>query len=446
VIRDPRSPSGWRFRSSYHEAQRAYLNALRLLPSVLAAPGNDVGTLSGHLLYLSDHRHRKGQAMPPDSTSFMAAPGWAGDSLIFIPYPRSPAMEVSSPRAPRQDEAIRRQRLLLDTLVLTWVTEAPRSVEARLALIEAMSLSIDRAAIDSARGARALVQDDTDLVRVMDAQLRTLVQFGTPDRLDLLHEARALADTVLGTASLRDAATPEVVTALASLTGRGTLAAAAARRSAARPEWDLPKPLVEAAPGLLIYAAMGGPADSVRRLWKLTHDAIGQLRPDWQLERAMEDLARPATMAFPAETLPSLFELRGMGDWLLNLQAAAADGDRTAIRHWADSTSPQVGSGLWTFDTVWPIVRLLLLAGDTAGAVARLDHSLSGIRFRTFSSFGDPVEAATMVRTMMVQAEVSHRLQQPAEARRWARAVLALWDGADRSFEPELERMRALAR
>lgn len=447
VIHDARSPSGWRFRASYQEAQRAYLTATRLLPSILAAPGNSVSDLSESFLYLSATQQRKGQAAPPDTTTFLAAPGWEGDSLVFIPYPRSPSVQAPSPAAERTDEAIRRQRLLLDTLALTWVTEAPRSIDARLARIEAMALAVDPAAVDTARGARGFARDTVALVRAIDAEIRTLIQFGVPDRRDNLERARALADSVLDIPALTRAADPSVVATLAALTGRAHLAADAARRFAARPDWDLPKPLLEAAPGLLMYTAMGGPADSIRTLWRRTRDAIEQgLPPQRRLERAMEDLGRPATLAFPAETIPPLRDLRGMGDWLLTLQASFADGDRPAVLRWADSMASAKRAAISTFDTAWPIAELLAAAGDTAHATAWLDGNLASIRFRPYGSFGNPVEVATMIRSMMLRAELAQRAGDARSAERWSTAVALLWGGADPTFDDDMDLIRRLAR
>jgi hypothetical protein len=157
----------------------------------------------------------------------------------------------------------------------------------------------------------------------------------------------------------------------------------------------------------------------------------------------MEDLGRPATLAFPAETLPSLAELRGMGDWLLTLQAEYARGNRAAVQRWADSTSRLSPAKLRTFDTTWPVARLLLVAGDTTYSAAQLDANLASIRFRPFGSFGNPVEVATMIRTMILRAEVARWGRDPGQVRRWSRAVLALWGGAEAPFSAEIEWMRA---
>ncbi|MDH5282696.1 MAG: serine/threonine protein kinase [Gemmatimonadota bacterium] len=446
VVRDRSSPSEWRFRSSYHEAQQAYLAAIRLLPTILASPENAVGALSNGFLYVTPTRHRKGQALPPDSGTFAAAPGWAGDSLVFLPWQRAPNVELWAPPAVNPAEAIRRQRLLLDTLALIWVTEAHASVDAHLAQVEAMALAVDPAAVDSARSARRYARDPASRVRVIDAEVRTLLQFGLPDRLDHLHRARALADSVLGDPELTAHADPAVVAGLAALTGRAGRAAAAARSSAARPDWDLPKPLLQAAPGLLMYAAMGGPKDSIQTLWRLTRDAIQQGLPEARrFERAMEDVGRPATMVFPAETLPSVFELRNKGDWLLTLQAAFADSGRAAIRRWRDSAAPTLVDNPSTFDTALPIAALLLAAGDTLLATRYLDHNLASIRFRSYESFGNPVELATMVRAMILRARLADRVGDAATARRWAGAVVTLWSGADDTFMPEIRRLRTMA-
>jgi hypothetical protein len=92
------------------------------------------------------------------------------------------------------------------------------------------------------------------------------------------------------------------------------------------------------------------------------------------------------------------------------------------------------------------VAGLLLSAGDTSYSAAQLDANLASIRFRPFGSFGDPVEVATMVRTMILRAEVAHRTGDTGPARRWSRAVLALWGGADGTFQGELGWMRAEAR
>jgi hypothetical protein len=195
-----------------------------------------------------------------------------------------------------------------------------------------------------------------------------------------------------------------------------------------------------------MYAAMGGPTDSIFALWRLTRDAIDQGLPEGRrFERAMEDLGRPATMAFPAETLPSLFALRNKGDWLLTLQAAFADSGRRAVTRWRDSVGPGLADKPSTFDTAWPIARLLLAAGDTALATRYLEGLLSGIRFRSYQSFGNPVEIATMMQLMMLRARIAGQAGDVRSARRWAGAAVALWSDADETFLPEIRRLRSLA-
>jgi hypothetical protein len=44
---------------------------------------------------------------------------------------------------------------------------------------------------------------------------------------------------------------------------------------------------------------------------------------------------------------------------------------------------------------------------------------------------------------MILRAEVAHRTGDTGPARRWSRAVLALWGGAEAPFSAEIEWMRA---
>jgi hypothetical protein len=445
VLPDRNSRTGWRFRSSYQEAQRAYLNAIRLLPSILGSPRNRVADQSEGLLFTTELRRRRGRALPPDTTSFLAAADWAGDSLAFVPVPSTDPKQMKEPLALRPEEAVRRQRLLLDTLAITWVTADPKSIEARLALVEAMALAGDPSAVDSARAARLLARDSASLVRAVDAEIRTLLQFSLPDRVGDLKVARALADSILDRPRLRAAAGAATLTGLAALTGRTRLAANSARQESGLP-WDAPRSLIEASRGLLIFSAMGGPEDSVRSLWRLTREAIEQaLPPALRLERAMVDLGRPATLVFPAETLPSLFALRGKGDWLLTLQADVAAGKPLALARWTDSpVATRLATGDWTFDTALPVAALFAAQGDTTRAMQTLDASLATIRYRPYASFGDPVEVATMVRAMALRADLAERLGQSATGRQWATAVTILWADADEFNQPLVQRMQRM--
>ena len=54
-------------------------------------------------------------------------------------------------------------------------------------------------------------------------------------------------------------------------------------------------------------------------------------------------------------------------------------------------------------------------------------------------------QAAAVGRAMAIRAELAAARGDTETARRWARNVLALWDGASRSLEPVMTRMQSVA-
>ncbi|MDH4131614.1 MAG: hypothetical protein OEV95_07380, partial [Gemmatimonadota bacterium] len=235
----------------------------------------------------------------------------------------------------------------------------------------------------------------------------------------------------------------------AALTGRAMSAAAAARRAAVSPDWDLPRPLVEAGPALSVYAAMGGPLDSILPLAEGIEYTINQALPrNERLGVSLDLLGRPATLVFPMIVMPAIRNLSGGGDWLLDAQARFAGGDRTAadrVLHPVGGSRQPPDPATMTFDTSLPIARLLTAAGDTAGAIRWLDQSLASVRFRDHAKFGDPVEVATLVRAMMLRATLAAETGDRTQARRWASAVVALWNQAEAAFQQDVQQMRDLA-
>ena len=96
------------------------------------------------------------------------------------------------------------------------------------------------------------------------------------------------------------------------------------------------------------------------------------------------------------------------------------------------------------FDALLPEAALLARHGDPVLAAAWLDEAFDAVR--TTSPNFDAIRAAALVRCLVLRAELAVQLGEPAEAKRWAGAVVALWERADPELQPVVERMRALAR
>ncbi|MGH7469395.1 MAG: hypothetical protein ACRENP_15700 [Longimicrobiales bacterium] len=87
VVRDGRSPSGYSFRSSYHQAVQAYTRAFELRPSLLGGNRDRSFLAIRDLLITATTSFREGRIASSDTPSFRAYPSLAGDSLQFTPLP-----------------------------------------------------------------------------------------------------------------------------------------------------------------------------------------------------------------------------------------------------------------------------------------------------------------------------------------------------------------------
>ena len=200
VVSDSASPSGWRFRGSYHGAVGAYRRALELVPSVHQAFRGDAFVRLPELLYAESNRIRQGYALTPDTARFGAFPSMAGDTLEFVPR-RLEDVVAGRPGAipPTVSVAVSRNRELLRGIATTWVQVFPNSADAHetfaLALETLGELTSGRSKDATAFGeilrARALATEGSQALRLASAETRVLVKSGQ------MSAARAIADSVL---------------------------------------------------------------------------------------------------------------------------------------------------------------------------------------------------------------------------------------------------------
>lgn len=449
VIRSARSPSGWRFRSSYHRSLVAYRRAYQLLPAVHRSLGADA--FSGVLrLFVTSRRFiHAGSAIAPDTTRFFAYPAWIGDTLTFIPYPRQRMREARPPEQPRTiDEAVARQRALFHDVATSWVAAHPNSGTA----LEAMALSLellgDPRARDTLHRARALTGDPRERARLSAHAVWMELKFGLPGDEHGIASARALADSLLAEDDTTRAAAPRVLAGLAALTGRANRTASLARRAVELPGRS-PGPIALPAAALLAFAALGGPADSLLALEKQLMRAIEATATLPRVESdAFEWLARPASLAFPA-ALGATTSFAGRGDPILDAQAAMLRGDPAPARALLEQLRlgrRSVPPTDVSYDGLLPEATLLVRLGDDRQAAAWLDPSLNALAMTAPHALSDYVRAGALVRTMALRAEVAVRLGDREGARRWARAVAILWSDADPYLQYKVARMRAIAR
>jgi len=255
------SPSGWRFRTSYHRITKAYQRAFELLPSIHRALRGGSYEFVRSVLMTNASTVRYGQALPPDTTRFRAYPSWDGDTLALVPYPSNRLFIPKTLPA-----AVRHERELFHDIAVAWVTAFPGSAEALEALALSLDMLGDPSAVDSLHRARILAAAEPERVRIAGAEFWMRLRFSVPFDTRGTQAAKALADSLLSTNFAADTPEPLLLASIAVATGRANLAADFTRRPAAVEALRVPPPLARIAGPLLVFSALAGPLDSVRTL------------------------------------------------------------------------------------------------------------------------------------------------------------------------------------
>jgi serine/threonine protein kinase len=446
VLPDTRSPSGARFRSSYHRALVAYRRAFELQPSILLAFKDRLFGEVRRMFVTSAGVLRSGRAAPPDTNRFLGRAAWQGDTLAFIPFP---ADWVHGARAETRlattNEAVLRQRRIFSEIAIAWLASDPLDPAAMEALGIALELLGDPGARDTLARARALSATGSDSLRLAVHDVWLRLKLSVPHDEIGIREARAKADSLLAAHS-RDAAGQHALLAgLAALTGRASLAASISQQEVLQPSH---RALVSAArPGgsLLAFAALGGPTDTLRALEARVSAAIESSVPAADRRFARQQwLARAATLAFPdlAAHGPGA---SAMGeDPLLDAQIALLRRERSVAEDYVADVRrarASVRAADLSYDGVYPEARLLVQLGDSAAAIAWIDPVLAALPYTSPLAMADAPAAGAFVRTMALRASLARRAGDSAAAGRWAKAVALLWSDADEFLRPTVHEL-----
>ena len=455
VVRDARSPSGWRFRSSYRAAIDAYRAAFQAVPSThLAFRGSTLSRLT-QLLVAETNVVRRGYALTPDTAWFLAFPTLESDSLAFVPWPAADISAAAPGTRPTTVSAAvaANQRVLLE-ITRGWVAAFGESADAHEALAlaqETAGMPGDDGALASVRRARRLATEPSQSLRLSVAEVRLLVKTGAFAR------ARASAESLL-TAHLAPSSDEAwALRGVATLLGKPMVAASLARRSAVRqefvaPDWSIPAvptPLAQEGAALLAFASLGAPSDSLVVLEARVEDFLRSYVPPADRARVADAVMLvPAELVFPVLGARTAHRRPDPPYPLLRMQASLVRGDSAALRRTlaelAEYRAP-IRAGDVAIEGTYHEALLLLALGDSAAAEEHLDLSLQALSTLGTALLDEMPQAGALPRAMALRAELAARRGGGAQARRWARAVSALWADADVSLQPIVERVRALA-
>jgi hypothetical protein len=346
------------------------------------------------------------------------------------------------------DVSLLRQRERLHRLAAAWRAAYPSSADALEGVVIALDLLGNAAALDSLRVARRMAADADDALRLASLEVWLRVKRATPSGAGSLREARRLADSVLRGHEPADRREARTLAALAALLGRAHAAAALTEIAEAS---DVPPALAHAAPALLAYAALGGPADSLRRyeaevdraIRSILSDAEGRtIRADW--------LARAAFLAAPEHRFAAI-PASGAGSLRGDLLSAWSARDLPrARRALATMSAARERAGVRAFgvttDGLYQEAAMLAALGDDDRALAWLSPTLDSLRFVSPRVLAEVAYAGSLVRAMVLRADLEAREGDAGSARAWASAVAELWAEPDAWLQPVVERMRSAAR
>lgn len=448
VIADRGSPSGWRFRSSYHRAIEAYRQAFELNPAIHRGFGSHSFRDVRRLFFTSRTLVRPGRLRTSDTTAFFAYPSWDADSLVLVPYTLQAVRDgLPFRQSSAIDEAVKQQRRVFHEVTTSWAASPSRSSTAIEALAVALELVGDPTALDTLRRSRMLAETEVERRRIGAQEVWLQVKFALPSDLRSLRAARLLADSMLAGAGRAPDPSNLYLATLATLTGRASLASDLIRMG---PD-VVQGPAAVTRPGLaaLIYASLGGPTDTLLALEQEVVLAIDRsATAPTRSSLGLEWLARPATLAFPEYRSPSILQLEGHGDGLLDAQAAMMRGDsgvarltlaelkrRRARLHPADLM----------LDALYPEARLVEVLEGPHAAIDWIDPTLRMIRSTAPQEFNDPARAGALIRTLAFRSELAIATGDSVAARRWAASVTVLLSGADQFMQPLVQRMSSLS-
>jgi DNA-binding SARP family transcriptional activator len=446
VVPDRSSPSGWRFRSSYHRAVQAYSRALRAVPlSHLAFRGDGYLRLKG-LLFTNEAALRGGYAVTEGGVQgFAAYPSLAGDTLAFVPWPMEAVAAVRKETVPATRAAAgRRTREVLRGILADWVSAFPQSPDAHEALAMGLEALGDIRDVPQGRPsaftelaqARALAREPEQRMRLAILQVRLWVRMGDFAR------ARAAADSVLQqwrTPGPRDAM---ALAPVAVLTGRVEQARALMRTAAPEVSFHTPRgdpvkvsaPLALAAADALLFAGLGLEPEAGEAEAALLRLVDAWIEPADRARARAALLNGPRRMSFGRSVARVRAAPLEQPDYLVEVQQALARGDAAGARARLAGVEEGRGArraGDLTLDFAYPTAELWLALGDTAQAVRELDRSLLALEAVPEGVLLRVEETVGLLGAMRLRMQVAAAQRDAATAGRWRGALSTLWSGGD---------------
>jgi len=451
LVRDPRQPELWSFRSSFLRAAQAFDKATQLEPRLFSVlPFSTLLAVAP----IQAGQLRSGVTSDKSREVFLAYPSIIAETLAYTPFPLADIQAGRLRTTPKTAGlAAQQNRAFLLRVVLRWIRQFPASADAQEALSILQEaggeLGADRNGVPSALtavlNAQKLTPDKERRTQLIVREVRLHLKRNEFER------ARALSDSLLASASTIAAPSGNLA-GLAALTGRLTSAQRLLPPASILVGSDDPNPalpneaIMSAAGALFVRAALGACSEDFDRIATQLNNLFESYVPSRQQGALREALTqRSWSMATPCRPAFAL-RVTSPVDRLLRMQQALARSQPNEVRAEFDSLEKLRENdrpGDVSPDVMYQEAWLLAAIGDTAAAIRRLDRSLSSL-----PTWGglilDVPQAAGLVRAMILRADLAQTRGDMAASQKWARAASILWANADLSLQPDARRMRSI--
>lgn len=449
VIRDPSRGTGWVFRGSSAASQEAYTRALQIAPgSFVAFPYKTIAKL--FVIETSTPRY----GTTSDSARYFGYPDLDRDTLAFRARPFADlARTPQEVLAPAFDRALVRNQERLIALLSTLTQRLPDNSDVFESLADVLETRDEisgtprggYSALSAIDRAKLFSTDSVQRARLGATDVRLHLKLG-----DFARTA-SIGDSVLASSPNATGDQALYLVGIAALLGHEHAAVSYMRASG----WTVTVsgapavPLVEdAATALFMRAALGVCDDSLRMLQRRIPPMLeSYVNPSLRNEAMDGILERPMQFGVECFGTKAMLDLHGPLASVVVAMQALGRGDRIAARAQLDSMQkrplfrPADVSLDQTISEAWVSVAL----GDTAGAIRKLDLTLTALPTLTPHIVYEPGMAAAVGRAMAYRAELASHRGDAGTAALWAGRVLTLWAHSDPSLGPTLDRMKALA-
>lgn len=445
------------FRAGYATAFAAYSNAVRA-----ATPFAPVTVYRRLMMTTPQTNTELRMGRTPDNRVFVAQWRLLGDTLGHVPMATGAPRQVSPAAFEASAEAARVGRQALRPLLVSWVARAPREAAAH----EALALLLENMGIISEDGddrvsalsemarARALEREPTDALRIAAGHARILLRAGRYEELG------TLADSLLRANAAEEPTEAEPLMWLALLTGRIDRATNLVARVSGRTlrqvrgadgrPVSLPTTTLRERADFLVRASLGICDARVKaapaRLVGLLEASFPGGTPAGVESAFMERIVGFALPCLGPSVLTTLHEPgRSLPMWARAFDPADT-GFAAEYAARERARPPEARGSESGVDGIILDASVKLALGDSAGALRALTLALDRIPIVNRAALSSEWSTGSTVRGMALAAEIAAGLGDGETARRWSSAIVALWRNADSELQPQVTRLRAIAK